>query len=958
MGVVYRAERADAAFRRHAALKVVRPGPDSPQIVERFQLERETLAALDHPNIARLMDGGTTADGQPFFVMELVDGEPIDRYCDEHRLSIDERLDLFRKVCAGVQYAHENLVVHRDIKPDNILVTKDGVPKLLDFGVAKILSRDGAPRRGPGGRRRPRGSMTPDYASPEQVSGRPSTTATDVYSLGVLLHVLLTGARPYTLTGTTPAAIEKQLLEFTLIPPSERAVSSPESERAAPPAAAPPRSSWPGGCTGDLDAIVLRALGRTAVVALFERGAAGRGRGPAPRPPSGARPRTHRRLRHAAVRAAAPRARLPWRRLLAGARRRRHRGRAVAGLAGRRRAAPRRAALQRRARAGRLVHLRRLRRHRRRAGHDAGAAADRAARGAVSREPGARGRRATPACSASWRAPSSASATCRGTRRAPTSAIRPGAIASYQRAIALAEAVRAEAPGDVEALRTLALAHRQRGDVLALTGDKAKALADAETSADAVRAGGRPGRRHARRSRGRGRGRRSSSAICWAIRTSRTSGAPAAPTSPTRRRSTTFRQLDRAAPTDVRVRRYLGVDARAHRHHARRREAVDRRRDGVSGVVRDSPRPRRARADASRHPARPRHRPREAGQRAAGAVERGGGRGRTAPGAGGLRAAGRRRPHRRRTRRVPWPSAARTWAMPCAKSGSVTEALDLYRKALDAHRGFIGRRTPGTCGPPATRRACRETARRRAGRGRGAGRLRRLAREPAAPGSAGAGGTAACAAPERADARDAEARALLSDGSPGGRRRRGDAAPGAGVGGRRRRAGHPVRRALPRAAPAGRSARCAPSAPTTRCSRPRSCTRRFSGWPAIRAGSRAARTSSAWRPSAMRRVLVDHARGRNAQKRGQRRDAGHRGRLSTTCRSRRPRTSISSCSTTRCRGSAALDARQGQIVELRFFGGLSVEETAAVVGVSERTIKREWQMSRAWLRREMSRTCR
>jgi hypothetical protein len=260
MGVVYRAERADAAFRRHAALKVVRPGPDSPQIIERFRLERETLAALDHPNIARLMDGGTTPDGQPFLVMELVDGEPIDRYCDERRLSIDERLDLFRKVCAGVQYAHENLVVHRDIKPDNILVTKDGVPKLLDFGVAKILSRDAALPEDPAATSAT-WAMTPDYASPERVSGRPSTTATDVYSLGVLLHVLLTGARPYTLTGTTPAAIEKQLLEFTLIPPSERAVSSPDSEE---------RAARRGlnslklarRLTGDLDAIILRALGR------------------------------------------------------------------------------------------------------------------------------------------------------------------------------------------------------------------------------------------------------------------------------------------------------------------------------------------------------------------------------------------------------------------------------------------------------------------------------------------------------------------------------------------------------------------------------------------------------------------------------------------------------------------------------------------------------------------------
>ena len=390
MGVVYRAERADAAFRRHAALKVVRPGPDSPQIIERFQLERETLAALDHPNIARLMDGGTTADGQPFFVMELVDGEPIDRYCDDHRLSIDERLDLFRKVCAGVQYAHENLVVHRDIKPDNILVTKDGVPKLLDFGVAKLLSRDGAQPEDPAATAAT-WMMTPDYASPEQVSGRPSTTATDVYSLGVLLHVLLTGARPYTLTGTTPADIEKQLLEFTLIPPSERAVSSPESEAAR----GPPRAELAeaGQAAHRRSRRHRPARARPpAVVALFERGAAGRGRGPAPGELSGARARPHRRLRHAAVRAPAPR-----RDCRGGAagrgRHRRHRGRAVAGVARRRRAAARRAALQRRARTGRLVHLRRLRRHRRRARHDAGAAADRQEGGAVPREPGPRGRR-------------------------------------------------------------------------------------------------------------------------------------------------------------------------------------------------------------------------------------------------------------------------------------------------------------------------------------------------------------------------------------------------------------------------------------------------------------------------------------------------------------------------------------------------------------------------------------
>ena len=142
MGVVYRAERADDAFQRQAAIKVVRFGRHSAHIVERFRRERETLAALDHPNIARLMDGGTTPDGQPYFVMELVDGIPVDQYCDEHALTIDQRLDLFRAICAGVQYAHENLVVHRDIKPDNILVTREGVPKLLDFGIATIVSRD------------------------------------------------------------------------------------------------------------------------------------------------------------------------------------------------------------------------------------------------------------------------------------------------------------------------------------------------------------------------------------------------------------------------------------------------------------------------------------------------------------------------------------------------------------------------------------------------------------------------------------------------------------------------------------------------------------------------------------------------------------------------------------------------------------------------------------------------
>jgi eukaryotic-like serine/threonine-protein kinase len=260
MGVVYRAERADEAFQRRAAIKVVRPGADLTPIVERFRIERETLAALDHPNIARLLDGGTTAEGYPYFVMELVDGIPIDRYCDEQRLSIGARLKLFLQVCAGVQYAHENLVVHRDIKPDNILVGKDGTPKLLDFGVAKIVSHEAhvAERAAIAAT----WLMTPDYASPEQLDGRPSTTSTDVYSLGVLLHVLLTGVRPYHLTGTTPALIREQLESAVLMAPRLRASEGETAyDRASHRLTTPARLA--ARLAGDLDAIIMRALGRT-----------------------------------------------------------------------------------------------------------------------------------------------------------------------------------------------------------------------------------------------------------------------------------------------------------------------------------------------------------------------------------------------------------------------------------------------------------------------------------------------------------------------------------------------------------------------------------------------------------------------------------------------------------------------------------------------------------------------
>src|SRR5579863_9411876 len=184
MGEVYRAVRADEQYQQQAALKIVRTGQDSTFVIGRFKNERQILASLDHPNIARLLDGGTTTEGVPYFVMELIEGKPIDEYCDHHRLSTTDRLVLFRKVCSAVQYAHQHLIIHRDIKPGNVLVTAEGVPKLLDFGIAKILNTENGDDRF-----QPTlpafGALTPGYASPEQIKGEPITTASDVYSLGV-----------------------------------------------------------------------------------------------------------------------------------------------------------------------------------------------------------------------------------------------------------------------------------------------------------------------------------------------------------------------------------------------------------------------------------------------------------------------------------------------------------------------------------------------------------------------------------------------------------------------------------------------------------------------------------------------------------------------------------------------------------------------------------------------------
>jgi serine/threonine protein kinase/tetratricopeptide (TPR) repeat protein len=198
MGSVYQAVRVDDLYRKVVAIKVIRRGVFGDYALKRFDTERQILAHLDHPNIAKLLDGGATPDGRPYFVMDFIAGTPIDEYGDTHRLTIGERLSFFLTVCSAVHYGHQNLVIHRDLKPQNILVTGEGAVRLLDFGIAKLLDPDDL---GPSGQAAPTlttmQAMTPEYASPEQLHGEKVTTASDVYSLGVLLYRLLTGHRPY-----------------------------------------------------------------------------------------------------------------------------------------------------------------------------------------------------------------------------------------------------------------------------------------------------------------------------------------------------------------------------------------------------------------------------------------------------------------------------------------------------------------------------------------------------------------------------------------------------------------------------------------------------------------------------------------------------------------------------------------------------------------------------------------
>jgi serine/threonine protein kinase/tetratricopeptide (TPR) repeat protein len=196
VGAVFLAVRDDDEYRKQVAIKLLRPGTENEELVRRFRRERQILASIDHPYIAKLLDGGTTTNGLPYLVMEHVEGQPLDRHCDRRKLSITARLDLIRKVCEAVHFAHQNLVVHRDLKPGNILVTSDGQPKLLDFGVAKLLNPAMFSVTVDPTRTESR-MMTPEYASPEQIRGESITTASDIYSLGVVLYKLLTGHGPY-----------------------------------------------------------------------------------------------------------------------------------------------------------------------------------------------------------------------------------------------------------------------------------------------------------------------------------------------------------------------------------------------------------------------------------------------------------------------------------------------------------------------------------------------------------------------------------------------------------------------------------------------------------------------------------------------------------------------------------------------------------------------------------------
>jgi non-specific serine/threonine protein kinase/serine/threonine-protein kinase len=280
MGAVYLAERVDGKFTQRVALKLLKREMNTSTLRRRFEQERDILSRLEHPNIARLLDAGATDDKIPFIAMEYVDGRPIDEYCNKHRLDLKERLDLFRQICSTVDFAHRNLIVHRDLKPSNILVTEDGTPKLLDFGISKIISEDLADQTSTVTKL---GAMTPGYASPEQLQNKSVTTSTDIYSLGVILYELLSGHRPFESKEGNVNEIYQAVIDTDPPLPSALAETGsrtdggprertevtrnldghlPASTRPASPRHTSPQvvSIKPQYLRGDLDNIILKAL--------------------------------------------------------------------------------------------------------------------------------------------------------------------------------------------------------------------------------------------------------------------------------------------------------------------------------------------------------------------------------------------------------------------------------------------------------------------------------------------------------------------------------------------------------------------------------------------------------------------------------------------------------------------------------------------------------------------------